>query len=191
LPALGRATAEKSSSGLGRVVDSVVGLFRPAHKPRLGLQGKIARSGADEIKLLEILPSSPPFVYSDESLDHVWCLIVHEERFTLEGALEWLKTSKSLNLEAGRSMLPSTTLLVRTGSLSTDELYLISTELRPTGALLCKWDRDAETIDAAFESLRVQLKSSYGEPNFDRSIEWGRTPAGVVPGVADGELVCR
>jgi hypothetical protein len=140
----------------------------PLIRRGLGLQGRIAKSGADEVKLIEILPSSEAFPFMDEDLDHVWCLIVAGGKFSPAGAIDWLKKSKSVNREAGRAVLPSAVLLVRTERLSSDDHYLISTGLRPTGALLCKWDRNAETVEAAFEALRVQLANSYGESDFDR-----------------------
>jgi hypothetical protein len=154
----------------GRAVGTALKVVPMRLKSSFGFQGLIAAAAAGDVKhdvkLIEVLPSSDVFLFKNEDLYHVWCLIIADDKFTLPSAVDWLKRSKSSNRKAGRKVLPSTAVLARFERFSNDDHHLIAKELRPTGALLCKWAKNAETVEDAFEALRIQMARSYGALSF-------------------------
>lgn len=141
-----------------------------------GFVDSVVSDGEHEVKLIEVLSSSPPFLFSREDVDHVWCLVIENSKFSLPEAIEWIALTKKFNQVAEGRHLPTITVLADVEQLSRDDLRIVSSELLPLGAILIRWPQDCASSEQAFRVLCRQLKANYGDPDFDNAVVWGQIP---------------
>jgi hypothetical protein len=116
----------------------------------------VVAKGADyEVKLIHIPPGTSP-EYRPESTADILCLSLHE--FSLPEAIAWVRAS----VANSQGVLPCIAVLGSADKLSREDLWQISRELEPAGAIFHRWPERCRSFDEAFRSLGDEIAKTYG-----------------------------
>lgn len=117
----------------------------------------VAAGPGYEVKLVHIRRGMPPGFRTECAAD-ILCLDLQE--FGLPETIAWVRAA--LAHSPGDS--PCIAVLGREEELSREELWHISTELEPAGALFHAWPEGCRSFGDAFNALATEISKTYGSP---------------------------
>ncbi|MGB7922654.1 MAG: hypothetical protein WCF57_05360 [Pyrinomonadaceae bacterium] len=110
-----------------------------------------------EVRLVHVRRGTPPH-YRSNCVADILCLNLEE--FSLPEAVAWVQAA----VEDAHGVRPGIAILGSVDKLSREELWQISRELEPAGAIFHGWPKNCHSFDEAFEILGKEIRKTYGNP---------------------------
>lgn len=157
-------TRAKARQVFGRNKAMVFGSAQPA-AAWIGESMVIARDGDEVVWLQEVLPAAPP-TYKPQSAADILCLDLH--KFGIAGATSWVRDAQSSIADDQWPLC--IVALGNPGDLGVKDLWRISEELEPAGAIFHRWPKNCESFADAFHRFGESVKSIYGPFNCELAV---------------------
>lgn len=136
---------------------STVRVCETAEVASIGESMTIANSEGADVKLVEVLPTASP-TFEPQSAADILCLDIH--KFGIGPAIEWVEQAQS---RIEDSELPLCIVVIgNEKDLSVKDLWRVSEEIEPAGAIFHRWPENCESFAQAFVRFGESLKSIYG-----------------------------
>jgi len=117
----------------------------------------ISSAGGREVQLVELLPAAPT-TYEPRSAADILCLDIH--KFSLNGTIRWVEEAQG---RIADDELPLCIVAIANEKdLSVEDLWRISEELEPAGAIFHRWPERCESFAEAFSRFGKSVTSIYG-----------------------------
>lgn len=123
----------------------------------IGESMTISNAEGADVLLVEVLPAASP-TFEPQSAADILCLDLH--KFGLGSAIHWVEQAQS-RIEDDELPL----CIVAIGNekvLSVKDLWRVSAELEPAGAIFHRWPENCESFAEAFRRFGESVKSIYG-----------------------------
>jgi hypothetical protein len=107
------------------------------------------------------------------NLADIFCLDLHE--FGLRETIAWVQAAQEAAAHRDEGTSICISVLGNTDKLNADEMWQISRELLPAGAMFHPWPSGCESFDEAFVALAQEITKSYGPMimyDGDSVVEW-------------------
>ncbi len=118
----------------------------------------IAAGPGYQVELIRVSKGTDP-EYRPKSLADILCLDIHE--FGFEETIVWVTVAQASAQKNGGMPL-SIAVLGCTEKLTTSELWRISRELEPAGAIFHAWPEACHSSEEAVKWLAEEISKSYG-----------------------------
>ena len=126
---------------------------------------KILISDADgyQVHLVALAKTERP-TFEPQCAADILCLDLHA--FGVEKAIEWVDEAQSRRVDL--DLLPLCIMVIgNKNDLSAEELWRVSAELEPAGAIFHRWPENCTSFGEAFEQLGQSLSSFYGRSTLE------------------------
>jgi len=132
----------------------------PPHHEQKSTYGKrmvVAQQGDHRVYLLELLPGTP-VEFDPRCAADIHCLDI--ERFGMDAVVGWVSEAQDRRIKMGR--LPLCIVVVaEERRLTVEELWRVSHELQPAGAVFHSWPENCASFSDAFDLLGQSIKGAY------------------------------
>jgi hypothetical protein len=111
-----------------------------------------------QVHLVEITPGTS-INFEPQSAADILCLDIHA--FEVEGAIGWVEQAQNYRIETDR--LPLCIVVIGDeNKLSLEDMWRVSEELEPAGAIFHTWPENCKSFDDAFRRFGTSISSFYG-----------------------------
>lgn len=147
-------------TGATAVLDVEVAAAPPHHEPKpmhVGTTMVVAQQGAHRVYLVELLPGTP-VDFEPRCAADIHCFDI--EKFGMDAVVGWVSEAQDRRIKTGR--LPLCVVVVaEEGRLTVEELWRVSHELQPAGAIFHSWPENCASFSEAFRLLGQSIASAY------------------------------
>jgi hypothetical protein len=141
------------------VFDRDVVTAPPHHEPQstYGMKMVVAQQGDHCVYLAELLPGTP-VEFEPRCAADIHCLDI--EKFEMDAVVGWVSAAQDRRIKMGR--LPLCIVVVANEDrLTVEELWRVSEELQPAGAIFHSWPENCTSFSKAFTLLGQSIASAY------------------------------
>jgi hypothetical protein len=118
----------------------------------------ISEEDGYQVHLVEITPGTSAN-FKPQSAADILCLDIHA--FELEGAIGWVEQAQKHRIE--KDELPLCIVVIGDeNQLSLEDMWRVSEELEPAGAIFHTWPDNCKSFDEAFSRFGKSIASFYG-----------------------------